>query len=391
MEALKRLIQKIKQYMPQIKRYAPPALVAIILITAFSTCGRGEEPQIEEPEQTVIEETPTVEPSEEPSPEPSPEPEPDPEPEPEPTGPVNPLTGLPTEEDISATRPLAIMINNASDAMPQLGVSKADIIYEVLVEGGITRMLALYQDVSEVEVIGSIRSARTYYVDIAQSYDAVYIFAGGSPGAYRVLSARDITRLDGVGGRADIFYRDRQRMNTMSMEHTMVTTGERIMQWLPTYGFRLEHEEGYERALNFSDESDTLEGLEAQDFSVRFSSSKTTSFTYDEDDGLYYLQQYGRAYSDGNDATQLSVANILILRTNVSRIPGDAEGRLDIRTTGSGTGYYVNGGKYIEVLWSREDESSQFAYTLTDGAELSLGRGQMYICIIPNENEVSFE
>ena len=289
-------------------------------------------------------------------------------------------------------RPLAIVINNAADAMPQLGVSKADIIYEFPVEGGITRMMAFYQDVSDIGLIGSIRSARTYCVDIAQSYDAIFIFAGGSPGAYTTLSNRGITRLDGVRGPlTHIFYRDRHRLNTLIYEHTLVTSGELITRWLPTYDFRLEHEEGYERALSFTDEGAPSDGGEAIDFSVRFSSSKTTSFSYAEDDGLYYLDQYGVPYRDGNDSTQISATNVLILKTSVARIPGDTEGRLNIATTGSGSGYYISGGQYVDIGWSRPDDSSQFAYALSDGSDFALGQGKTYICIIPIENDVDFD
>jgi len=351
-----------------------------------------QEPEQEpEPEPPPVIITPTPTPS--PTPPPTPTPEPEPEPEPPYTGPVNPLTGLPTEEEISNNRPLAIMINNHRGSLPQQGISKADIIYEVLAEGGITRMLALYQDVTDVDTIGSIRSARTYYVDIAQSFDAIYIFAGGSPQAYTALSNRNITRLDGVrGSQTQIFYRDRERQRTMSSEHTMVTTGALITQYLPTYNFRLEHEEGYERALSFIEDGTPEDGATAVDFTVRFGGgSKTTSFEYNSEDNLYYLNQYSSDYRDGNDKTQIAVTNVLILRTSVSGIPGDNAGRLDIKTTGHGTGYFACGGKYIEIDWLRVDNSSQFQYALKDGSELDLGQGKTYVCIISNSVELSFD
>ena len=94
---------------------------------------------------------------------------------------------------------------------------------------------------------------------------------------------------------------------------------------------------------------------------------------------------------DGNDSTQLSVTNILVLRTRVSMIPGDGYGRRDIVTLGSGSGYFICGGKYIEIEWSREDNSSQYIYTLEDGSELVLGQGQTYICLIGNDSEVDFD
>lgn len=104
-------------------------------------------------------------------------------PEPEPVLPyVNPLTGEGCAQDIAQKRPVAVMLNNLKKALPQLGVSQADIIYEAPAEGGITRMLAVFQSVEEVGNIGSVRSARDYYVSLAMGHDALYLHAGGSRG-----------------------------------------------------------------------------------------------------------------------------------------------------------------------------------------------------------------
>ena len=285
------------------------------------------------------------------------------------------------------------MINNHRGAQPQLGISRADIIYEVLAEGGITRMLALYQDVSDVGLIGSIRSARTYYVDIAQSYDAIFIHAGGSNQAYSALASRNITRCDGVQGpHAEIFYRDPNRKQ-LSYEHQLVTTGTRISQNLPTYNnFRMVHADGYKRDLSFIEDGTPEGGAPAVDFTVKFGgSSKTTSFKYKAEDNLYYLKQYNSDYRDGNDKTQVAVTNVLILRTSISGIPGDTEGRLDIKTTGRGSGYYICGGKYVEIDWSRADIQSQYQYTNKDGSKLELGQGKTYVCIIYSSVDLVLE
>ena len=106
------------------------------------------------------------------------------DPEPEPVYPYhNPLTGEGLEEDISGQRPFAVMLNNLSKALPQLGVSQADVIYEIVAEGGITRMLAVFQDIEGVGDLGSVRSARDYYVSLACGHDAISVHAGGSPQA----------------------------------------------------------------------------------------------------------------------------------------------------------------------------------------------------------------
>ena len=90
------------------------------------------------------------------------------------------LTGEPIDKKAGIQRPYAIMINNIKEGLPQSGVSQADVIYEAQVEGGITRLMALFQDVDDVEKIGSIRSARHYYIDFANDYDAIYVHYGQS-------------------------------------------------------------------------------------------------------------------------------------------------------------------------------------------------------------------
>lgn len=304
-------------------------------------------------------------------------------------GPVNPLTGLPADESIVHNRPYAVMIDNISTAQPQIGISKADIIYEILAEGGITRMMAIYQDVSAVGKIGSVRSARPYFVDIASGYDAIYIHAGGSNDAYSEIEATGIIHFDGVNGKKqDIFYRDPDRLKVLGYVHSLVTTGELILKYLPTYGISLVHKDGFKSNMTFSDSAAPSGGLIAQNITVDFSPSKKTAFAYSAEDGLYRISQYGKDYIDGNDGTEVGVANLLVLKTTVADISGDTAGRIDIATTGSGTGYYFCGGKYTAIKWTRAKPSDQFAFTLPDGTSLVLEKGKSYICVISASNHV---
>lgn len=144
-----------------------PLLLALPLL--LSACGGSPGPEV----------SPT--PSALPTATPSPTAEPTPTPY---NGPVNPLTGLPIDEEWVNRRPVAIMLNNLKQALPQLGQSQADIIYEIPAEGGITRMVGVYQSVEDVGTIGSIRSARPYYLEVALGHDAIFLHAGGSEDAY---------------------------------------------------------------------------------------------------------------------------------------------------------------------------------------------------------------
>ncbi|NLT14028.1 MAG: DUF3048 domain-containing protein [Clostridiales bacterium] len=365
--------------------------VIIVLAIAFVTiviANEGEDKAVDE----YLASQPSPSPSVSPSPSPSEEPSPSPSVEPAYTGPVNPLTGLPADTEISNNRPFAIMINNIRVAQPQIGISKADIIYEILVEGGITRMMAVFQDVTGAGEIGSIRSARPYFVDIALGHDALYIHAGGSPDAYSKLASTDIFHLDGVNGRKqDIFFRDPARKATMGSVHSLVTTDELILKHVPTYNVALEHPSGYACNMTFSDSAAPAGSIAAQTITAHFSSSKTTTFTYSAESGTYDVSQYKAAYIDGNDQSKISVANVLILHTTINVISGDAEGRIDVDVTGSGTGAFFCGGKYEEITWSRKKSTDQFSFTLADGSELVFAKGKTYICIISNNDKIDIK
>jgi len=306
---------------------------------------------------------------------------------------ANPLTGEGLNEDISQNRPYAVMINNLTVALPQYGVGAADIIYEVLAEGGITRMMALYQDVSKVGTIGSIRSARPYYIDLARGHDAVYIHAGGSPDAYTMISNGLIASVDGTKGGMSlkVFYRDQNRIQSAGLEHSMFTSGSRLVENVSTAkSIRHEHYDGYAYTQNFVADATPAGGFDAPLIRAFFTKSKKTSFQYDESKELYGVYEYGSTYIDGNDGAQVFVPNVLCLFTDVSAIPGDTAGRLEVRTTGTGTGYYACGGKAMEILWSRAEPDDPMVYTLKDGTPLDMQVGSSYVCVLPKKASVTF-
>ena len=198
-------------------------------------------------------------------------------PEPEPVLPyTNPLTGEGCEVDVGARRPIAVMLNNLKKALPQVGVSQADVIYEILAEGGITRMMAVFQDVAGAGEIGTVRSARDYYASLAYGHDAVYLHAGGSPQAYEFIKSRGVTALDCVNGpyEGTLFWRDKERRKSMGMEHSVLTSGPTITELMPTYSYRLEHKEGYQYPVSFLAEGEKAQGAPGNRVSVEFSTYK---------------------------------------------------------------------------------------------------------------------
>lgn len=306
---------------------------------------------------------------------------------------VNPLTGQPIEAFRVADRPVAVMLNNLKAALPQYGVSRADIIYEVAAEGGITRMVALYQNAGDVPRIGSVRSTRPYYLDIVMGHDAVLIHAGGSEAAYDRIKSEGITALDAVRGNKEqgLFWRDQERIRTAGYEHSVFTSGEKISSLLPTYGIRLRHEDDFEYRMKFAGDGTPSGGRDAKKITVVYSSYKTGIFEYDDKTGLYEISEYGKPYVDGETGKQVGVVNVLILRTDINQIPGDTAGRLEARMTGEGEGLFACGGKITEIRWSKASETDPFHYALKNGTELTLGRGTSYVNIISSGSRADAE
>lgn len=341
-------------------------LLAVLL--CLTSCGKKEEP------------------APAPEPEPAPAVDPIPEPEPEPAAPagVNPLTGLPMEPEYQQNRPAAVMLNNLKKAQPQLGNSQADIIYEVPAEGGITRMLAVYQTLEGIGNLGSIRSARPYYIELALGHDALYVHAGGSPEAYQDLKSWKVDNIDGVNGsqsQSAVFWRDPERRKTMGYEHSLLTSGEAIQSFWDASKYPQTHREGYACSQSFTDEPLTG-GTAAEHVKLYYTSYKTGLFDYDAATGRYLVSQYKEPYLDGSTGQQVSTVNLLILETDISTISGDKEGRQKVRTTGEGEGTLYRSGQCIPIHWSRADRNSPFAYTTSDGQPLVLGRGNSYVCLM---------
>lgn len=349
-------------------------LLILSLLLLLSACSPTLNGDISEP--------PSVETS-------SPKPEPTPEPTPEPIR--NPLSGEAISQDISSKRPYAIMINNISVAQPHCGVSGADIIYEVLAEAEITRMLAIYSDIENVGAIGSMRSSRPYYIDIAMSYDAIYVHAGGSEQAYSDISSKGVNNIDGVRGAygAEIFYRDptRQQHGT---EHSLFTTSDKLLEYTPKLGYASEHDSSYNYGLLFTDEVKMGDSASvASSVNVSFSGLKNTDFTFHPDTGLYTGAQFGSDYIDGNTGEAVNFKNLLVLYADTQIV--DDYGRRSVNLVGTGEGHFVCGGLTIPIYWTRSGAGAPFIYAREDGSELELGVGKTYIAVVPTGSTVTIQ
>jgi hypothetical protein len=355
--------------------------IFVILFAILGACSQNESSVSEEPTPSALTSTPVSRPSHIPSLPPSQTPEPEN---------LNPLTGLEIDENFINRRPVVIMINNLKEALPQFGLSKADIIYEAVAEGGITRLVMVMKDPSGAGIIGSVRSTRSYYLDIAQGHDGLLLHAGASEMAYADIEKRGVTRLDAIkdGYDGSLYYRDAARRKNNGYEHSLMTSGELIEQTLAKGKYRLEHDESYTYPVKFSSDI-SLAGKKAEAVSVKFSSYKTAVFDYDSESGRYLVSQYKKAHMDAGTDEQLSMKNVLVLYADISAIKGDAYGRMKIDLVGSGDGIYMCGGKYVDIEWSKASYAEPFTYKNKDGSERVFMAGTSYICIVGSESAVS--
>ena len=296
---------------------------------------------------------------------------------------LNPLTGNPGFcETAVGKRPVAVMVNNIGQALPHRGLSKADIIYEVVVEGGITRMMAVFADQDHVPYVGPVRSARHYYIDLALPYNSVFVHFGGSPAGYERIQATGIDHIDGMTY-SNSFYQDKQRAQSKGREHSFFISSDEISALMSKAGIS---EDGETTApFLFSEKELTPTQLDAQQVFVAFSGSANSSFSYNRSTGLYKKQRNGEAHIDADTGKVLQYKNILILYTSIGSYNGESY-RREVSLT-SGNGYYVTNGGREPIQWTKGNSANQFSFTRENGEALTVNPGKTYICIVGKDQQ----
>ena len=297
------------------------------------------------------------------------------------------LTGLETTRQQQLRRPVSIIINNDRLAQPTVGVGAADIIYETLIEGGVTRLMLVLADYENVPVFGSVRSARDYMVDLSQTHDAIFVHAGGTTMAYTELNTRGIDRIDGVNAVGNMrfdetFYRDAQRRRTMVLEHTLMTTGAGIAAGIQRAGYRTTLAYDFTGSFRFHRQFQPLPANNniAHYVAVPFAANTVREFIYNPENGLYYRRQFGTAHIDGATGEQLRFENIIVMFAEYTNLRM-AGNYLACRLTGTGFGFYISGGRHITIRWRKDTRDGPLYFFHLDGSELYLNPGRTFICV----------
>lgn len=290
------------------------------------------------------------------------------------------------DED-SDSRIIAVMINNNHDAWPHAGLQDSFLNYEIIVEGGITRIMALFKD-TDTEKIGSVRSARHYFLDYAMENDAIYVHHGRSPQALSDIENYEIDNIEGLYDAAG-FWRDTAL--DKKYEHTSFTNIEKINEVIEQKGYRNITDE--DLLLNYKVEEVNLNKLEnaikADKISIEYSNYQTTYYTYDEENKVYLRSMEDEPHVDAITKKQYTTKNIIVYQVKNRTI--DSVGRQDIDNVGSGEGYYITNGYAVPITWEKASRSSQTVYKYMDGEEIEVNDGNTWIQIQPVGKELGIE
>lgn len=290
------------------------------------------------------------------------------------------------DED-SKTRPVAVMINNNHAAWPHAGLQKSFLNYEIVAEGGITRIMALFKDVSDVEKIGSVRSSRPYYLDYALENDAIYVHWGGSDQAYSDIRSLGIDHIDGMTYEGRYFFRDRSANKTY--EHTGFTKMSMIKDAISDLG--LEEKTTKDMVFKYNVDpvnvNDQEGAIKADNVIIDYSRYHTTSYVYDETNKVYLRSMSGKSHVDAVTGEQYSAKNIITYKVNNKSI--DSYGRQKLENVGSGEGYYITNGYAVPITWEKTSRSAQTVYKYkSTGKEIELNDGNTWVHIQPTDRSL---
>jgi hypothetical protein len=289
----------------------------------------------------------------------------------------SPLTGEEMKEE-STDRSVAVMVNNHPKARPQSGLSKADIVYEVLAEGDVTRFLAIYQS-QQPEQIGPVRSARDYYIDLAKGYDSVYIAHGYSPDAKAKLDSGEIDHLNGMKYDGTLF----KRASFRKAPHNSYISFEQIKKGAEQNDFVMDQPP---QSLRFLSNEESMDGEEADSIMISYFNNPLFDvvYEYNQDEGKYERYSNGEQTVDYDTEDPVLLENILIAETPHRII--DSAGRREIDFQSGGHAYLIQEGKLREVQW-KNDEGRILPYE--NGKQIPLRKGSTWINIIPSSPGLS--
>ena len=284
------------------------------------------------------------------------------------------------------TRPIAVMIDNNINAMPQAGLLEADIVYEMIVEGGETRLMLILQD-KDLDKIGPVRSARHYFLDYALENDAIYVHYGWSPQAQEDITKLKVDNINGIYESSSSFW----RVDDKYAPHNAVTSTENIQEIVEREEYRIRKNK--ENVLNYVvDEVELEDGEIANTITIPYSENNVVEYEYDEELGEYVRYSRGEKQIDWDTEKTVTTKNIIIQKIeNTTLQDGSGKGRQTLDNIGEVEGYYITNGKAIKIICDKASRRDQTVYRDLDGNEINVNDGKTFIQICPIDAEIEIE
>ena len=328
--------------------------VMVLLVAALAGCG----PSSPKPSPSTV---PTTTPSPSLSPTPTATP-----------GPTSQTTGVSTVG--KAKLGIAVMIENSPDARPHSGLSKADIVYEMKTEAQISRYMAIFHD-HIPEKIGPVRSARHYFVPLAQEWNVPYVHYGGSWYAYEALKKTSLPTVDGVSSGYPNFMRD----NSRKAPHNAYLVTQKL-QLEPTT---------LSSHFNFNREVNPMSTTPATTIAFSYNSYTHIRYDYDASTQSYKRFQEEKPQTDLLDGSQVTTQNIAFITAVHKPVLNDAKGRIDINFISSGALSLFRDGVRIDGTWKKESEASPMQFLDNNGEEINFHPGKTWVQVIESTQTIN--
>ncbi len=288
------------------------------------------------------------------------------------------INGEQVKPEVSSLRPIAVMVENHPDARPQSGLSQADIVYEALAEGGITRFMAIYQS-KEAKEIGPVRSAREYYAQIANEWGAVYAHVGGSNEVIAQIKAGKYKNLDDANEyyNFDFFPRKKNKPEP----HHIFTSTEKLRDLI---GFHKYSNTANYLPLQFKEDS-PLATSTATKISIDFSrAGYEVGWNYDSALNSYKRLQYFEPHMDAENKSQIIAKNVVVQLVKVTPVPNDRLLSVDVDLNSGGRAIIFQDGKVVEGTWEKMNDGKTRYYDKSS-QEIKFNPGPVWVELVPND------
>lgn len=302
-------------------------------------------------------------------------------------------------------RPIAVMIDNHSGAWPQANLNKAYLVYEIVVEGGETRLMAVFKG-QNLDKIGPVRSSRHYFLDYALENDAIYVHHGWSPQAQNDISQLGVNNINGIQESGSDFW----RVNDKSAPHNLFTSTESIIKIAKRKDYattskqksvlnyvsdEIELDKKYKRETDSISETSNVtnqSSILATNITIPHSNLQTVKYEYDENSKTYKRYARNKLQTDYITGEPVTTKNIIItMCDNYTLTDSENKGRQGLKNIGTFDGYYITNGQAIKIKCIKSDRKEQTIYKDLEGNEIEVNDGNTFVNICPTDAKVVIE